>query len=75
MAHGRLVCPLYVTNLLYFLKYILVHFPGFIRIYSVASVGSLSSTRSCYTAEILEEEFRFLPAIRVFTGFFFMRWR
>lgn len=50
---------------------ILVYFPGFVRIYSVASVGSLSSTRTGYTADILEEEFRFLPAIRVFAGFLF----
>lgn len=54
-----------------FLKYILVYFPGFIRIYSAASVGSLSSTRIGYTAEFLEEEFRFLPAISVFAGFLF----
>lgn len=47
----------------FFFNYILGYFPGFIRIYSVASVGSLSSTRSGYTTEILEEEFLFLPAV------------
>lgn len=48
-----------------------MYFLVFIRIYSVASVGSPSSTRIGYTAEILEEEFLFLPAIRVVAGFLF----